>query len=176
MSQSRSRRRPAWAWAVLVAFLVVPILELWVLIQVGRAIGVGWTLVLLVADSILGTWLIKREGAKAYAALRDELQNGRMPARELADGALIVLAGALMLSPGFVTDVFGVLLMLPLTRPLGRRVLTALVARRVTVISQRSTSWGAGSYGSYGARTNEPPTNERPGPGDDSVVRGEVID
>jgi UPF0716 protein FxsA len=138
---------------VLVAFLVVPIVELWVLIQVGQAIGVGWTLLLLVADSILGTWLIRREGAKAYATLRSALREGRMPHRELADGALIVLAGALMLSPGFVTDVFGVLLLLPFTRPLGRRVLTALVARRVTVV-----------------------THNRPGPGDDSVVRGEVVD
>ena len=141
-------------WGVFAAFLIVPILELWVLIQVGHAIGVGWTLLLLVADSILGTWLIKREGARAYAALREALQDGRMPHRELADGALIVLAGALMLSPGFVTDVFGVLLLLPFTRPLGRRVLTALVARRVTTVM----------------------AHKRPGPGDDSVVRGEVID
>jgi len=148
-------------WAVLVAFLVVPILELWVLIQVGRAIGVGWTLLLLVADSVLGTWLIKREGTRAYAALRDSLQGGRMPHRELADGALIVLAGALMLSPGFVTDVFGVLLLLPVTRPIGRRVLTSLVARRVTTVVT----------GQAGRRTDE-----SPGPGDDSVVRGEVID
>jgi UPF0716 protein FxsA len=146
-------------WGVLIAFLVVPLLELWVLIQVGQAIGVGWTLLLLVADSVLGTWLIKREGAKAYAALRDELQRGRMPTRELADGALIVLGGALMLSPGFVTDVFGVLLLLPFTRPFGRRVLTALVARRVTTVV-----------------TGRPGTTRRPGHGDDSVVRGEVID
>jgi UPF0716 protein FxsA len=149
-----SRRRPPWVWGVLVAFLVVPILELWVLIQVGRAIGVGWTLLLLVADSVLGTWLIKREGTKAYAALRDALGSGRLPHRELADGVLIVLAGALMLSPGFVTDVFGVLLLLPVTRPIGRRVLTALVARRVTTVV----------------------TQRRPGPGDDSVVRGDVVD
>ena len=153
MSRTRTRRRPAWVWAVLVAFLVVPILELWVLIQVGQAIGVGWTLVLLVADSVLGTWLIKREGVKAYAALSGALRGGRMPHRELADGALIVLAGALMLSPGFVTDVFGVLLLLPVTRPLGRRVLTALVARRVSVATRR-----------------------RPGPGGASGVRGGVFD
>ncbi|MDH2415656.1 FxsA family protein [Nocardioides sp. CER19] len=159
MSPPRNRRRPAWVWAVLVAFLVVPILELWVLIQVGQAIGVGWTLILLVADSIFGTWLIKREGVKAYAALREALGSGRMPHRELADGALIVLAGALMLSPGFVTDVFGVLLLLPFTRPFGRRVLTSLVARRVTVVAARRGR-----------------TAERPGPGEDSVVRGEVID
>lgn len=147
------RRRPLWVWGVLVAFLVVPILELWVLIQVGQAIGVGWTLLLLVVDAVLGTWLIKREGAKAYAALRDALGSGRLPHRELADGALVVLAGALMLSPGFVTDAFGVLLLLPVTRPLGRRVLTALVARRVTTVV----------------------THGRPGPGDGSVVQGEVV-
>jgi UPF0716 protein FxsA len=151
---SHSRRRPFWVWGVLVAFVVVPILELWVLIEVGRAIGVGWTLLLLVADSVLGTWLIKRQGAKAYAALSEALGSGRLPHRELADGALIVLAGALMLSPGFVTDVFGVLLLLPLTRPLGRRVLTGLVARRVSTVV----------------------THKRPGPGDDSVVRGDVVD
>jgi UPF0716 protein FxsA len=143
---------------VLVAFLVVPLLELWVLIQVGQAIGVGWTLLLLVADSVLGTWLIRREGTKAYAALRDALGQGRLPHRELADGVLVVLAGALMLSPGFVTDVFGVLLLLPLTRPLGRRVLTALVARRVAVVPGPLR------------------TQRSPGPGGDSVVRGEVID
>lgn len=154
---SPRRRRPAWVWGVLVAFLVVPILELWVLIRVGQTIGVGWTLVLLVADSILGTWLIKHEGAKAYAALRDSLRDGRMPARELADGALVMLAGALMLSPGFVTDVLGVLLLVPVTRPLGRRVLTALVARRVTA-------------------TGRSRTKRSPGPGGESVVRGEVID
>jgi UPF0716 protein FxsA len=154
VSPSTRRRRPAWAWGVLVAFIVVPLVEIWVLIQVGHVIGVGWTLVLLVADSILGTWLIKREGSKAYAALRTAIESGRMPHRELADGALVVLAGALMLSPGFVTDIFGVLLLLPFTRPIGRRVLTALVARRVTVMA----------------------TGERPGHGDDSVIRGEVID
>ncbi|GAB7006746.1 membrane protein FxsA [Nocardioides sp. AN3] len=159
MRPSTRRRRPAWAWAVLVAFLIVPILELWVLIRVGHVIGVGWTLVLLVADSILGTWLIKREGSKAYAALRTALEGGRMPHRELADGALIVLAGALMLSPGFVTDIFGVLLLLPFTRPIGRRVLGALVARRLTaVVAGRGRTAG------------------RPGPGEDSVIRGEVID
>lgn len=149
-------------WAVLIAFLVVPIVELWVLIQVGRAIGVGWTLLLLVADSVFGAWLIKREGSRAYAALRTALEGGEMPHRQLADGALIVLAGALMLSPGFVTDVFGFLLLLPWTRPLGRRVLMALVARRVTTVVMRR---GAAA-----------PTADRPGPGDDSVIRGEVID
>lgn len=161
--RSTVRRRPAWVWAVFVAFLVVPLAELWVLIQVGRVIGVGWTILLLVADSVLGSWLIKREGSRAFAALRSTLSGGRMPTRELADGALIVLGGALMLSPGFVTDVFGLLLILPVTRPLGRRVLTSLVARRVVLIAPVPG-------------TGAPRTQRRPGPGDDSVVRGEVVD
>ena len=100
------RRRFPWS-LLFVAFLVVPIVEIYVLIQVGQVIGAGWTVLLLVADSIVGSWLLKREGGRAWRALRMALQQGRMPARELADAALIVFGGALMISPGFVTDNFG---------------------------------------------------------------------
>ena len=77
------------------------------------------------STACFGTWLIKREGGRAWAALRTALESGRMPARELADGALILVGGTLMLSPGFVTDAFGILLILPFTRPVARRLLTA---------------------------------------------------
>ena len=104
-----ARRRGWFGWAVLVAFIVVPLAEIYVLIQVGQVIGVWWTILLLVADSVLGTWLIRREGGRAWRALQTALSSGRMPARELADGALILVGGTLMLSPGFVTDAFGIL-------------------------------------------------------------------
>ena len=149
------RRRRRWVtWALVLAFVVMPLVEIYVLIQVGQVIGPWWTILLLVLDSLLGSWLIKREGGRAWQALRTALQTGRMPARELADGALILVGGTLMLSPGFVTDALGILLILPFTRPVARRLLTRVVAQRLL-----------------------PRNARRPGPGSGgSVVRGEVVD
>jgi len=149
-----TRRRRLSVWVLFVAFVVVPLVEIYVLIQVGQVIGAWWTVLLLVLDSLFGAWLIKREGAKAWLALRTALETGRMPARELADAALILVGGTLMLAPGFVTDALGIVLILPLTRPLARRLLTRLVSRRFLVVNAN-----------------------RPGPGSGgSVVRGEVVD
>lgn len=148
------RRRSGMLTAVLFAvFILLPILEIYVIIQVGQVIGPWWTILLLVADSIFGTWLIKHEGGRAWRALRTALDDGRMPASELADGALILIGGTLMLAPGFVTDAFGILLILPFTRPAFRRLLSAVVARRVVL------------------------DVTRPGRGPEGpVVRGEVVD
>ena len=148
------RRRLPW-WLVFVAFVVVPLVEIYVLIQVGQVIGAWWTVVLLIVASVLGAWLVRREGGRAWAALRAALASGRMPARELADGALILIGGTLMLTPGFVTDLVGMLLILPVTRPLARRALTRVVARRLIVPDARAP--------------------RRPPP-DGTVVRGDVVD
>jgi UPF0716 protein FxsA len=131
-----TRRRGALGWVLLVAFVVMPLVEIYVLIQVGQIIGAWWTILLLVVASILGAWLVRREGARAWRALQASLTSGRMPARELADGALILIGGTLMLAPGFVTDAVGILLILPFTRPVARRLLTVVVARRLVVIPQ----------------------------------------
>ncbi|MBN6051498.1 FxsA family protein [Nonomuraea sp. RK-328] len=113
------------------AFLVVPVLEIWLLIQVGSVIG-GWpTVALLIADSLLGAWLVRREGRRAWRALQEALGSGRMPDRELADGALVLVGGALLLTPGFVTDIAGFLCVLPFTRPLMRRLGAWFFDRRV---------------------------------------------
>jgi UPF0716 protein FxsA len=151
MSGGRGRGR-RWAVLLFVAFLVVPIVELVVLIQVGQVIGAWWTILLLVLDSVIGAWLIKREGRRAWRALRERFETGRMPHRELADGMLIVLGGAFMLTPGFVTDGLGILLILPVTRPVFRRLLTSYAASQVV------------------KRTNPGP------PARGTVVRGEVVD
>ena len=83
----------------------MPIIEIMVIIAVGQAIG-GWpTFLLLVATSLLGAWLITREGGRAWRALDQALRSGRMPARELADGVVVLVGGTLLLVPGFVTDV-----------------------------------------------------------------------
>jgi len=157
-------RRNRWLRPLLVAlFIGVPLVEIWALIQVGQVIGPWWTILLLVLDSILGAWLIKREGGKAWRALTTALQTGRMPAAELADGGLILVGGTLMLTPGFVTDALGILLILPLTRPVARRLLTTVVTRRLL---------GSGYAGPLSPRNAN-----RPGPGSGgSVVRGEVVD
>src|SRR5262245_63761782 len=97
----RSRRRGFPWWLLVTAFVVVPILEIYVIIQVGQVIGAWWTIALLIADSIFGAWLIRHEGRRAWLALSTALNSGRMPAKELADGGLILVGGTLMLSPGF---------------------------------------------------------------------------
>jgi UPF0716 protein FxsA len=153
MTPTTGRRR--WIrLSLFTAFIVVPLVEIYVLIQVGQVIGPWWTILLLILDSLFGTWLIRREGGKAWQGLREALDSGRMPARELADGALILVGGTLMLTPGFVTDAFGILLILPFTRPVARRLLTRVVGARL--VSGYAT---------------------RPGPGPGGpVVRGEVVD
>ena len=111
-----------------VLFIVMPIVELAVVIQVGQAIGVFETIALLLLVSALGAWLVRREGLGVWRRFREQVRSGRPPAKELADGVLILLAGALLLTPGFVSDVFGILLLLPPVRA----VIRAAALRRFT--------------------------------------------
>ena len=163
-----TRRRRLTAWVLFVAFIVVPLVEIFALIQVGQWIGAWPTILLLVADSLVGAWLVKREGRTAWRALNDALASGRMPARELADGALLLIGGTLMLTPGFVTDVVAFLLILPFTRPVARRLLTRVIQRRMLT--------GAGPFSGPLSGFRPGPDARRPGPGSGPVVRGDVID
>lgn len=122
------------AVVLLVLFLLTPVVEIYVIIQVGQQIGALPTVALLLAESALGAWLVKREGRRAWRALQTALATGRMPGRELADAALVLVGGTLLLTPGFVTDVVGFALVLPVTRPLARRALGWLVARRAGAV------------------------------------------
>jgi UPF0716 protein FxsA len=122
---------PLMPLLLLVAFVVVPIVEIWVIVQVGQAIGIVPTLVLLLADAVLGTWLFRREGRRAWTALREAIAAHRVPAKEVADGALVVVGGAFLLTPGVVTDVLGGVCLLPPTRAVLRRALTGLVRARL---------------------------------------------
>ena len=106
-----------------VAFLVVPLLELFVIIQVGSAIGALNTIGLLVVVSVVGGWLMKREGLAVIRRVQDSLHAGIVPATEVVDGFLILLGGALMLTPGFLSDVVGLGLLLPPVRAVVRRIL-----------------------------------------------------
>lgn len=156
---------------LVLAFVAVPVLEIYVIIQVGQVIGAWWTVLLLIADGVFGSWLVKREGRRAWAALQTALQQGRLPSTELADGMLILVGGTLMIAPGFVSDIVGMALILPFTRPIGRRLLSALVARRLTVMVAGPS---AGPAAGPAPGATEGRTSTRPG--HDDVVRGEVID
>jgi UPF0716 protein FxsA len=114
-------------------FILVPIAELAVIIQVGEAIGVWWTIALLIADSILGSVLMRSQGRAAWRRFNDTTRAGRVPAREVLDGALVIFGGALLLTPGFITDVLGLILLLPPTRAVVRTVLARRLAHRLVV-------------------------------------------
>jgi UPF0716 protein FxsA len=164
VAELRRRRGPGWGTWLAVALLVVPLLELYVVIQVGQVIGAWPTIVLLLAESALGAWLLRREGPAAWRRVQDALRRGRMPSAELTDAALVLVGGTLLLTPGFLTDVAGFFCILPPTRPVARRALLAALRRRATVMT----------FGGGAGRV--PPGYPRhPGqPGD--VVQGEVID
>lgn len=101
-------------------FLAFPVVELYVIVQVAHGIGVLDTFALLVLVSIVGAWLVKFAGIGVLRRIGDELAQGRLPANELVDGFLVLFAGALLLTPGFVTDLVAILLLLPPTRAVVR--------------------------------------------------------
>jgi UPF0716 protein FxsA len=109
-------------------FIVVPIAELAVVIQVGQQIGVAWTVAILVADSILGSLLMRAQGRTSWRRFNEAIAAGKVPAREVLDGSLVIFGGLLLLTPGFITDFLGLLLLIPPTRA----VVRAILARRLT--------------------------------------------
>ena len=123
--------------ALALLFLVVPFVELFVLIQVGQAIGALPTIGLLVVVSVVGAWLVKREGLGVVRRAQEQVRRGQVPGIELVDGVLILFAGALMLTPGFFTDVFGIALMIPTVRAALRRLASKQLSRRAALRLER---------------------------------------
>lgn len=120
--------------ALVALFIAVPILELWVIIKIGGLIGVLPTLALLFAMSLLGATLLRHQGRGAWQRFNLAISERRFPGREVADGLLITLGGALLLTPGFITDAAGLLLLIPPTRAIARRLLRVYFARRLVVV------------------------------------------
>ena len=118
-------------------FLVVPFAELFILIQVGQAIGALETVAVLVVVSAVGAWLVKREGLGVLRRARQRVNAGAVPGRELVDGVLIIIAGALLLTPGFLTDVTGVLLLVPPVRATVRAAASRYLQRRLHLEAPR---------------------------------------
>ena len=106
------------------AFLIVPAIELYLIIEVSHQVGFGNTLIALVFISVIGAWMVKREGLQIIRKTQIELANGQLPGKQIVEGLLILLAGVLMLTPGFATDAIGLFLLFPLTRIMLRSFLT----------------------------------------------------
>jgi len=116
---------------VLLFFLTVPIIEVWLMVSVGQRIGALPTIVILIAEVFIGAWLVRRAGAKAWAALNKALESGKLPGGEVLDAVMIMVGGFLVMLPGFFTDIFGLIFLLPFTRPIARGLLGLFIARRV---------------------------------------------
>ncbi|GAA3683019.1 hypothetical protein GCM10022237_47190 [Nocardioides ginsengisoli] len=150
---------------VLLAFGLAVVAEIAVLVEVARLIGPGWTFVLVLLGVVLGAAVAKHAGRRAWLALREGLETGRPPSREVGDGALVMLGGVLLAVPGFLTDLVALLLIVPLTRPLFRGLFGAVASRQV---ARRTAGFPPGFPG-----RQTPENDTRPGP---TVVQGEVID
>jgi UPF0716 protein FxsA len=108
------------AFLLVILFIVVPVVELWLILQVGEMIGAAPTILLLLLDSLLGAWLVKNQGGAVWRSFRSAVDAGRIPANEAVDGFLVILGGTLLLLPGFMSDIVGILLIAPPTRKLLR--------------------------------------------------------
>jgi len=142
-----------------VVFVLAPVIELYTLIKVGSAIG-GWnTIGLLIVIAMIGSWLIKREGFKAWTRFAASMQSGQPPARPLADGVCVLLAGLLLMVPGFVSDVLALLLLFPPTRAIAR----AWLLRRTKLGRMGGLGRNTVITATYGGRMPDAPHDLRDG-------------
>jgi UPF0716 protein FxsA len=119
--------------ALVAVFIVVPLAELYVILKVGDAIGVLWTIALLAADSLLGSVLLRTQGRSVWRRFNEALSSGRMPHREVLDGVLVIFGGAFLITPGFLTDIVGLVLLIPPTRAIVRRLAVRRLGKRIAV-------------------------------------------
>ena len=143
---------------LVIAFIVVPILELAAIIWVGTQIGVLPTVAILIVDSIVGALLMRQQGRAAWRRFNVALQERRPPAKEVLDGALVIFGGALLLTPGFLTDILGIFLLLPPTRAVVRGALVGWFGRRFVVarVAGSAANMGSRAYSSRRRSASEP--------------------
>lgn len=179
MSSAVTQRQGSrWLRSLLLVLMVaLPFAEIFLLVQVGQAIGVWWTLAILIVEALLGAWLIQREGSRAWKALNGAFATGKMPAGELADTALILVGGVLLMMPGFISDIVGLVFLLPFTRPLARKALAYLVARRMAKLGLVTTYHRRDGTVIEGETVEPAPRNGHPAPPDSSrLITGEIDD
>ena len=142
-------------FAILLAFIAIPLLEIAVFIEVGGFIGLWWTLVIVVATAFAGTYMLRRQGLATLRRAQDNMAEGRKPLREVFDGLCLLIAGALLLTPGFVTDLAGALLLMP---PM-RLLLGQLVARHIVASGQfQAQAFHAGAEHPFRGQGRQPPS------------------
>ena len=156
-------------------FILVPIAELYVIIKVGEAIGLLPTVVLLIADALLGSMLLRHQGRAAWVQFNRALAENRLPHKEVFDGILVILGGALLLTPGFITDIFGLILLIPPTRAIVRGITSRIFRRRMAM---GLTMWTVGRVqGSSRRRPAASGTGPGPaGPRPSGPAPGEMFD
>lgn len=172
-----TRRRPFPLFLVLLA---LPLLEIWLIFQVAGLIGGGVTVLVLIAEAVLGVAIIRGQGRRAFRAMNEAVGTGVMPDREVIDAVTVLAGGVMLMTPGFITDVLALLLLVPFTRPLVRRAATAYLNRRIEIVAARAGAtpyfgpprgaagpFGPGPYADAGTV---------PDPRSGPVIRGEVID
>ncbi len=147
-----------------VAFVVLPVIEIWLITQVAGQLGWPLAIALVIGVSVAGAWLVRREGLGVIRRVQTSLQNARMPTNELADGAMIFFASALMLTPGFLTDAIGLALLIPPIRAVLRPPVVAFFRRRLDVRVGSVGGFGPGPGAGFGFGTGR-------GPG-----RGDIVD
>jgi UPF0716 protein FxsA len=119
--------------ALLLIFIVVPLAELYVIFKVGEEIGYPLTILILAVDSIIGSLLLKSQGRAVWRRFSETMAAGRVPHREVLDGVMVIFGGAFLITPGFLTDILGILLLLPPTRAVLRRLVVRALRGRVAL-------------------------------------------
>jgi UPF0716 protein FxsA len=143
--------------ALLALFIIVPIAELYVIFKVGDAIGVLPTILLLAADSVLGSVLLRSQGRAVWRRFNEAMAAGRMPHREVQDGVAVIFGGAFLITPGFLTDIVGLLLLFPPTRSVVLRFGARVIAKRMT--ARVTVAGGRRDYDVDGTATERPPAD-----------------
>ena len=128
---------------LLVLFIVLPIIELALLLEVGQALGIAGTILLVVSTGVVGAALARLEGLKLVFDIRSDMHAGRMPAPRLVDGLLILTAGLLLITPGLLTDATGFLLLIPSFRAVLKKIVGELIRKKINkgVVEVDYTEW-----------------------------------
>lgn len=142
---------------LLTAFIVIPLVELFLLLRLADATSVGATFAIVILTGILGSWLARREGAQAWSRFRLAIAEGRMPGREIQDGIMISVAAALLLTPGLLTDAVGFAFLFPVTREIVRKFLVQRYGSRFQVQMTGAGSTAGPNAGPDGPRRTSPP-------------------
>jgi UPF0716 protein FxsA len=142
------------ALLLVLIFIVLPVAEIYVIIKVGEAIGALPTVAILVADALLGSLLLRHQGRAAWRRFNEALAAGKVPAREVFDGAMVILGGAFLITPGFITDIIGLLLLIPPSRAMFRGLVRRVALGRVAFVV-RPAQWASRGRDAHRGRPDQ---------------------